>query len=35
VATEKLKNGTVREILADATLWGEDLSRFANEVEAL
>ena len=35
VATEKLRNGTVREILADATLWGEDLSRFANEVEAL
>ena len=35
VATEKLKNGTVREILADATLWGEDLSRFACEVEAL
>ena len=35
VATEKLKNGTVREILADATLWGEDLSRFACEVETL
>ena len=35
VATEKMKNGTVREILADASLWGEDLSRFANEVEGL
>ena len=33
-ATNKLKNGTVREILADTTLWGEDLTRFANEVEA-
>ncbi|MBQ8343592.1 MAG: tagaturonate reductase [Clostridia bacterium] len=35
VATEKMKNGTVREILADASLWGEDLSRFADEVEGL
>ncbi len=35
VATEKMKNGTVREILADESLWGEDLSRFANEVEGL
>ncbi len=32
--TEKLQKGTVREILADKTLWGEDLTRFANEVEA-
>ncbi len=31
--TLKLKNGTVREILGDISLWGEDLSRFANEVE--
>ena len=33
-ATNKLKNGTVKEILADVSLWGEDLTRFANEVEA-
>ena len=33
VATEKMKNGTVREILADASLWGEDLSSLASEVE--
>lgn len=33
-ATSKLKNFTVREILADTSLWGEDLTRFANEVEA-
>ena len=33
-ATSKLKNFTVREILADVSLWGEDLTRFANEVEA-
>ena len=33
-ATKKLQNGTVREILADVSLWGEDLTRFANEVEA-
>lgn len=32
-ATKKLQNGTVREILADVSLWGEDLTRFANEVE--
>lgn len=32
-ATQKLKNGTVREILSDLTLWGQDLSRFAKEVE--
>ena len=31
-ATSKLKNGTVEEILADVSLWGEDLTRFANEV---
>ena len=34
VATEKLKNGTVEEILRDASLWGEDLTRFASEVSA-
>lgn len=33
-ATRKLQNGTVREILADVSLWGEDLTRFASEVEA-
>lgn len=33
-ATSKLQNGTVREILADVSLWGEDLTRFADEVEA-
>lgn len=33
VATEKMQNGTVYEILADASLWGQDLSRFAGEVE--
>ena len=33
-ATSKLKSFTVREILADVSLWGEDLTRFANEVEA-
>ena len=25
--------GTVREILADVSLWGEDLTRFADQVE--
>lgn len=33
-ATKKLQNGTVKEILADVSLWGEDLTRFASEVEA-
>ena len=33
-ATIKLQKGTVREILADVSLWGEDLTRFASEVEA-
>jgi len=33
-ATRKLQKGTVREILADVSLWGEDLTRFASEVEA-
>lgn len=33
-ATSKLQKGTVREILADVSLWGEDLTRFADEVEA-
>jgi len=33
VATEKMQKGTVKEILADTTLWGEDLTRFACEVE--
>ena len=28
VATEKMQKGTVKEILADASLWGEDLTRF-------
>ena len=32
--TRKLQKGTVREILADVSLWGEDLTRFASEVEA-
>ena len=31
--TRKLKEGTVLEILSDETLWGQDLSRFASEVE--
>lgn len=33
-ATDKLKSGTVFEILSDASLWGEDLSRFAPEVQS-
>ncbi len=33
VSTEKMQRGTVREILADTSLWGEDLTRFACEVE--
>ena len=33
VATEKMQKDTVKEILADTTLWGEDLTRFACEVE--
>ena len=33
-ATKKLQKGTVREILADVSLWGEYLTRFASEVEA-
>ena len=33
-ATIKLQKCTVREILADVSLWGEDLTRFASEVEA-
>lgn len=33
-ATKKLQNSTVKEILADTSLWGQDLTRFANEVEA-
>ena len=28
----KLKNGTVAEILADTALWGQDLSKYADEV---
>ena len=32
--TEKMKTGTVKEILADASLWGQDLSRYADEVES-
>ncbi|MBO5313220.1 MAG: tagaturonate reductase [Clostridia bacterium] len=32
-ATSKLQKGTVLEILSDKDLWGEDLSRFAKEVE--
>ena len=28
----KLKTGTVAEILADSTLWGQDLSKYADEV---
>ena len=32
-AMQRLKNGTVEEILSDVTLWGQDLSRFAKEVE--
>ena len=31
--TEKMRRGTVSEILADCEMWGEDLSRFAKEVE--
>ena len=30
----KLKKGTVAEILADSTLWGQDLSKYADEVSA-
>ncbi len=30
----KLKTGTVAEILADITLWGQDLSKYADEVSA-
>ena len=33
VATEKMQKGSVLEILSDTSLWGQDLSRFANEVE--
>ena len=33
-AMEKLKNGTVEQILSDKELWGEDLSRLAKEVNA-
>ena len=33
VATEKMQKGTVEEILADTSLWGEDLTRFACEVK--
>ncbi len=33
-AIAKLKDGTVAQILSDKELWGEDLSRFAKEVEA-
>ena len=32
-AVNALKNGTVFEILSNAELWGEDISRFASEVE--
>ena len=32
-ATEKMQKGTVLEILSDISLWGEDLTRFACEVE--
>ncbi|MBO5286881.1 MAG: tagaturonate reductase [Clostridia bacterium] len=32
VSTEKMKDGSVLEILSDTELWGENLSRFANEV---
>ena len=32
-ATEKMQKGTVAEILSDVSLWGQDLSRFAREVE--
>ena len=31
-ATKKLQNGTVKEILADVSLWGEDLTRFADAI---
>jgi len=30
----RMKTGTVREILSDASLWGQDLSRYADEVSA-
>lgn len=33
IATEKMQKGTVEEILADTSLWGEDLTRFACEVK--
>ena len=33
VATEKMQKGSVLEILSDTSLWGQDLSRFASEVE--
>ena len=32
-AMEKLKNGTVEQILSDTELWGEDLSRFSSLVK--
>lgn len=32
-AVRKLKEGTIFEILSDTSLWGEDISRFADEVE--
>lgn len=32
--TEKMKNGTVKEILSDESLWGQDISRFEEEVYA-
>lgn len=31
--TKKLKEWDVKQILSDASLWGEDISRFANEVK--
>ena len=31
-ATEKMQKGSVYEILADTSLWGQDLTRFADEV---
>ena len=31
-ATRKLQNGTIKEILADVSLWGEDLTRFADAI---
>ena len=33
VATKKMQEGTVAQILADVSLWGQDLTRFTNEVE--